>query len=130
MRIFSKYFSILLILVLIQSNFSFAITQMLCRMDNFQTTCECEDPCRNESQITSEESQCCKVLIHEISNTNILELNKLKFNPGIKFNIIESFLPLNLHVNLQSDLSQTFRLHLIHFIPPADIPILFSHILI
>lgn len=126
MKIFSKYFSLLLILILVQSNFSFAITQMLCKMDNFQTTCECDYSCMNELQISSEKSHCCKVFIHEISNSNILELNKLKFNTDIKFKFIESFLP----VNLQSDLSQTFRPHITHFKPPADIPILFSHLLI
>lgn len=126
MKVFFKYYSILLILILLQSNFNFAITQMLCRMERLQTTCQCDDPCMNELQISQEESQCCKVSIQEISNTNILDLNKLSFNTDIKFSFIDSYLP----VNFQSNLSQTFRLHITHFKPPADIPILFSHILI
>lgn len=122
----TKIFTILLILVLVQSNLSFAITQMLCKMDNFQTACECENSCMNELQISSEKSQCCKVFIHEISNKNILELNKLKFSTDIKFKFVENSSP----VNLQTELPQIFKLQTIHFKPPADIPILYSHILI
>lgn len=95
-------------------------------MEQMQNSCECENPCSNELKITLEESQCCKVSIQEINNTNILELNKLSFYKDIKFQLTDNFLS----VNLQSDLSHNFSLHIIHFKPPADIPILFSHILI
>lgn len=122
----SKYFSILLILVLVQSNFSFAITQIMCKMGKIQTSCECANPCEDELQINSEESDCCKVTSGEINNTNILELNKLSIIKDIKFQLTDSFL----QVNLLSDLSQNFRTNILHFKPLADIPILFSHILI
>ncbi len=126
MKTFSKYFSIVLVLLLIQSNFSFAITQILCKMEKMQNSCECENPCEHELQINSEESNCCKVTSGEINNTNILEFNKLSIIKDIKFQLIDNFLT----VNLLTHLSQNFRSNILHFKPPADIPIVFSHILI
>lgn len=125
-KTFSKIFSILLILVLVQSNFSFAITQMLCKMGKTKNVCECDHSCTNELKISSEESSCCKVSTEEINNTNILEINKLSVIKVIKFQLSNDFLP----VKLISNISQSFSSHIIHFKPPADIPILFSNILI
>ena len=126
MKTFSKYFSLFLILILIHSNFSFAITQMLCKMAKNQTACECQNPCASELQITSEESQCCKIFKKEINNKNILESNKFSFTKNIIFQITDA-IPA---VKLISQLSKNNMSRNCHFNPPADIPILFSHILI
>lgn len=122
----TKYFSILLIAVLIQSNFSFALNHMLCNMSEVRTSCECGVSCENEIQYSSKGTGCCSILVSEISNTNILEINKLSFIKDMYSQITERFLSLE----LLSDLPRNFSLQIIHFKPPADIPILFSHILI
>ena len=80
-------------------------------MEKMQNACECENPCSNELQVTSEESQCCIVLSKEINNTNILELNKLSFNKDVKFQITDSFLS----VKLPSELSHNFTLEFLPF---------------
>ncbi|HAY33624.1 MAG TPA: hypothetical protein DCY06_05770 [Bacteroidetes bacterium] len=125
-KTFLKYFSILLIAVLIQSNFSFALNHMLCKMSEVQTACECGVPCENEIRYSAKESGCCSVIISEISNKNILEINKLSFIKDIYSQFNERFLNLE----LLSDFPRNFSKQITHFKPPADIPILFSHILI
>lgn len=95
-------------------------------MSEVQTDCECGVPCENEIQYSSTKSGCCSVLVSEISNTNILEINKLSFNKDIYSRLTERFLTLE----LLSDLPRNVSMQIIHFKPPADIPILFSHILI
>lgn len=123
----SKYFSILLILVLINSNFSFALTQMMCKMSQDRNTCECEQSsCSNEAQINSEEPVCCKVKFIEINNINTLELNKLLAASEVVYQIQNYFL----QSDINSESTHYFRIQLNHFKPPADIPILLSHILI
>lgn len=81
MRInFTKYFSLFLILFLINSNYSFAITQMLCKMSKIQTECECSHwSGKKETRINSDDAACCDITIHEINNSNTLD--KTKFSP-------------------------------------------------
>lgn len=123
----SKYFSILLILVLINSNFSFAFTQIMCKMSKVQNTCECkQSSCPKEVQIKSEESDCCKVKFIEINNTNTLEINKLCIISNVAYQTQNYFLLSDIN----SELIHLYRFRTDHFKPPADLPILFSHILI
>ncbi len=122
-----KYFSILLILLLINSNFSFAHTYMVCMMSKVQTVCECEHDSRSTGvQEISTEPLCCKVKLTELNNSNTLKLDKLSVIKVITFQPIHYFVSSILN----SGFSFNYILHKTHFKPPSDIPILLSHILI
>jgi hypothetical protein len=99
---------------------------MQCKMSKTQETCECKNECHKILQFNSEESECCKVKIKEINNSNTLETNKLSLAKEITFQFNYYFLKSDLNSNL----SYNFKLSINHFRPPPDIPILISHILI
>lgn len=98
---------------------------MLCSMDKIKAACECDHPCKG-SQISSEDLNCCKISIKEISNTNILELNNLSVSADSKYKFINNFLP----VSFRYESAVYYNLNKNRFIPPPDIPILLSQILI
>lgn len=123
----SKYFSLFLILFLVNSNYSFALTHLMCKMNNTNKACECEQNSQSgELQFDSKDPGCCKTEIKEINNTNTLESSKISIVKEISFKSIQ-FLE---ETNFQSFTYSSSQLHLNHFHPPSDIPILFSHILI
>lgn len=126
-KIIKKYFSLPLILVLIYSNFSFVLLQEICMMSIMQDTCECEmSACCEKVEVNSDESDCCKVKLKEINNTNTLESNKLSLVKEIPFHFNHYFLKSTLNPVL----SYSFNFNISHFKPPDDISILISHIII
>lgn len=123
----SKYFSVFLILFLVNSNYSFAFTHMMCKMNKSQDACSCEQNSNSgELRIDSKDPACCKTLIKEINNTNTLESNKISLIREISFKTIQ----YSGESKIQSYTSLISGIQLIYFHPPSDIPILFSHILI
>lgn len=126
-KIFSKYFSILLTIVLLHSNFSMAITYMSCKMGMQDNVCLCEDnPGMKYEKITEEESACCKVKTQEINNSNSFEISKLSLVKENSFQFINYFLPSNSN----QDSPATYKLISGHPKPPVNIPILISTLLI
>lgn len=124
---FTKYFSLLLVLFLINSNYSFAYTQMLCNMSNNKTECECKaDSETDEMHLSTKDSECCKVKTHEINNSNTLEKNKTSYNFFNTHQAVIYVLPLNVNqkTTSNSNIQNTFK------IPISDIPILYSSLLI
>jgi len=123
----SKYFSLILILVLINSNFSFAITHMMCNMSKTQENCECKDNSDNHTlQSNSKESDCCKITSKEINNTNNLNLNKLKQCYTDTFQTLNYFTP-SIAINNTHQSYYSFKNHPRY---KPDIIILISRILI
>lgn len=124
---FTKYFSFFLIIFLINSNYSFAITHMFCKMSKMQNECECKtDSDTKGMQIDSKEPDCCKVKISEINNSNTLEKNKISFVNINSVQLVTYILPAicisNSYTkyNLYKDFNKPF----------SDIPILISSLLI
>ena len=100
---------------------------MICKMDNSHNECRCGDiPVSGEVQLSSMDPGCCKTEIKEINNTNTLELNKISLIKDISFKTIH----FPSESELRSYTSFITNIHSAHLKPPADIPILFSHILI
>lgn len=123
----SKYFSLFLILFLVNSNYSFALTHMMCKMNNTHEACECNQNSQSgELQFDTKDQGCCKTEIKEINNSNTLESNKLSIVKEISFLTIQYF------AEQGSSSYSSFITHLqsAFFKPQTDIPILFSHILI
>lgn len=126
-KLISKYFSILLILILVNSNFSFALTQMLCEMSEDQTVCQCaENNVSDELQTEVSKMSCCDNKIHEINNSNTLDKNNTTYKNFISAQQVISILP-------QNEFSLPFTDHLVYLNyhkPPSDIPIQISSFLI
>lgn len=123
----SKYFSLFLILFLVNSNYSFALTHMLCKMNNTLDACECDQNSgSDEIQFKSMDAGCCKVETSEINNRNTLESNKISLDKEITFKKMDYFDESILLI----DSFKNSKIILNHFHPPSEIPILFSHILI
>ena len=123
----SKYFSLFLVLILVNSNYSFALTHMMCKMNDTRDACECEQNSQaGELQFDSKDQGCCKTEIREINNSNTLESNKLSIVKEISFITIQYF------AEPESSSFSIFISHLqsAYIKPQTDIPILFSHILI
>lgn len=113
--------------MLVNSNYSFALTHMMCKMNSTRGACECnQDSQQGELKIDSMNAGCCKTEIKEINNSNTLESNKLSIVKEISFITIQYF------AETESNPFSTSVSHLksAYFSPPTDIPILFSHILI
>ena len=99
----------------------------MCKMSKAQDECECKSAdCTEQAKLVSEESQCCKTKFNEINNTNTLESNKVLPVKEIPFQFNDYFLKSGSN----AELSYSLTFDISHFRPPADIPILFSHILI
>lgn len=123
----SKYFSLFLILFLVNSNYSFALSHMMCKMNDTNDSCECQHISKQgELRFDSKASECCKAEIKEINNSNTLESNKISLIKAISFTTLHFFE----ESKLQSVSYFFSQKALACFHPPADIPILFSHILI
>ena len=123
----SKYFSLILLLLLVNSNFSFALTQMMCSMSRVHDVCECEhNSAADDVQLSSAESGCCKISINEINNTNLLESASSKE--------IKSIISLNTvyyqEVHIRPETCTYFAFINKNFKPPIDIPVLYSSLLI
>lgn len=123
----SKYFSLILLLVLVNSNFSFAITRILCSMSRVHDACECEQNSKTEDiQFSAAESGCCKIHIKEINNSNILKNTTSKeINSNVSQNTVY-YQDLNIRPEKYTHvvfINKTFK-------PPIDIPVLFSSLLI
>lgn len=72
-----KYFITNLALVLILSNFSFAVTLAFCKMNSDNTVCACSHNNGTEkSELAFKRipNTCCDTKIVELSNSNILEI--------------------------------------------------------
>lgn len=121
---FTKYFSLFLIIFLINSNYSYTFTQMLCNMSKVKTECECESA--SGMHLDTKESECCKVKTHEINNSNTLEKNKTSHKYDITVQTVVYFLP---HINIINSTSHS-RIQYNLKIPITDIPILYSSLLI
>lgn len=124
---FTKYFSLFLIIFLINSNYSFAITQMLCKMSNLQNECECKTNSETPGiYLNIMEKDCCKIKISEINNSNPLENNNISFVDDLSIQLVIYTLPANTisKTNLQYNLYKDFNK------PFSDIHILFSALLI
>ncbi|MBS1552680.1 MAG: hypothetical protein JST15_11505 [Bacteroidetes bacterium] len=123
----SKYFSLILLLFLVNSNFSFALTQMMCSMNMADDVCECKDNSKaDDIQFNTPESGCCKTNIKEINNSNILENTVSK--------VTKSIISLNtIHYQEVSIRPETYTCFIIihnTFKPPKDLPVLYSSLLI
>ncbi len=88
-------------------------------------TCECEDKPDKKIFLTSSESECCKVNVKEINNSNTLESNKLILTKHISFQVIH-FIPQKLNPILTNN----FKIFTGQSKSPSDIPILTSTLLI
>lgn len=123
----SKYFSVFLILFLVNSNYSFALTHMMCKMNKTQEVCECDQKSTSgELQIDSMDPGCCRQEIKEINNTNTLESNRISLVSEAPFISINFFEESKIH----SFTSFISHIESAYFHPPVDIPILYSQILI
>ena len=122
----SKYFSLILLLFLVNSNFSFAITQMMCSMSRMQEACDCGDSGVKDIRFNSAESDCCKINIKEINNSNILQNTISKEIKSIVSQNIVYF--QNLYTRPETH--TYFVIINKNFKPPKDIPVLFSSLLI
>lgn len=124
---FTKYFSLFIILFLINSNYSFAVTQMMCKMSSMQNECKCGNDSETKGmQINTKDSECCKIKISEINNSNTLEKNNNSFVNKIIVQSVSYFIPPVLTSN-----SYLQRKSYTHFKKPfSDIPVLFSTLLI
>jgi hypothetical protein len=126
-KTYIKYFTLFITIILLNSNFSFAISEMLCKMSEVQTECECEtDPHTGIMKISSEEKGCCNINISEINNSNTLEKNNKNFNTELSLQHVIFFIPVN-------EFSKNYSTQSIFTncnIPIPDIPIINSSFLI
>ncbi|MBP9192761.1 MAG: hypothetical protein KBF96_09440 [Ignavibacteria bacterium] len=122
-----KYFTLFITIILLNSNFSFAISEMLCNMSEVQTECECEtDSHTLAMMISSGENGCCKINTNEINNSNTLEKNNIKLIKEHSFQSVIYLLPV-------SEFTRTITSQVIFTtsnIPIPDIPIINSSFLI
>lgn len=125
-----KYFITYLALVLILSNFSFAVTLGLCEMDggNYQCCTKINDMGKYGPVIRNTPYTCCETKIVELTNSNILEvIHNTPVNPFAHSDLINTNC-----WNTGSRLVKEFALHfdLSHHPPNSEIPILNSSLLI
>jgi len=125
----SKYFSLILILVIVNSNFSFAVQSMLCEMSTDPKICECkhqsESNCK-EISITKEKFSCCTVNVNEINNSTTFEVFKRSALDNDVVILIHNLIHTDLHLNFVFH-DKAFTTHPKTF---TDIPILISRFLI
>lgn len=124
---YTKYFTLFLTIILLNSNFSFAISEMMCKMSTVNTECECDqDSQSGVMKISSEENACCKINVSEITNSNTLEKNNIKFTNELTSQTVIYLIPV-------SDFSKNYtskNIFKICNIPVPDIPIINSSFLI
>jgi len=126
-KTYIKYFTLFLTILLLNSNFSFAISEMMCNMSGVQTGCECETDSRTGlMKVSSEEKACCKINVSEINNSNTLEKNNIVFKSDLPIHQVSFFIPVN-------EISKNYSSQSIFTncnIPVPDIPIINSSFLI
>ena len=126
-----QYFITYLSLVLILSNFSFAVTLAFCKMNGDNAVCSCIHKNSAEKSglvIKKIPKSCCETKIVELSNSNLLEiLNSYSGNSFLQADIINSDVNSLLSASTQVNRIITeFSYH-----PPnSEIPILNSSLLI
>ncbi len=126
-----QYFITYLSLVLILSNFSFAVTLAFCKMNGDNAVCSCIHKNSAEKSglvIKKIPKSCCETKIVELSNSNLLEiLNSYSGNSFLQADIINSDVNILLSASTQINRILTeFSYH-----PPnSEIPILNSSLLI
>ncbi len=119
----SRVFALILIVVLVNSNFSFAHKIMDCSMTPQKNECICMEICKdNPVLIDEEESACCKITTHELSNSTTFESFKIfqkdqcNAVSTIHFQTAgQSPVTLIMAASLNTDTG-----------PPSDFPVLFS----
>ena len=123
----SKYFSLFLLLALVNSNFSFSITQMACSMKMNQDACECGNSSAvTDIQFSQSEPACCKVNIYEIDNSNLLDKSSLQETQNITYPVL--FCIQKLFLSTEPYFSHSFKNKSVKL--PENIPVLYSSLLI
>lgn len=126
-----KYFITYLALVLILSNFSFAVTLAYCKMNGDNTACACSHNSSTEKPELSFKkipNSCCDTKVVELSNSNILEnLTKYSVNTLFHTQIVNAdAYGINKSLSDVNRICSEFPYH-----PPnSEIPILISSLLI
>jgi hypothetical protein len=126
-----KYFITYLALVLILSNFSFAVTLAFCKMNGDNTVCACshiDGAEKSGLSIKRIPGSCCETKIVELSNSNILEiLNSYSGNYLFQADVLNTD-----NFSFSSTSTQASRIYSeFSFHPPnSEIPILNSSLLI
>jgi hypothetical protein len=96
-------------------------------MSKVQNVCECsaDEGLAAMMQISSEEKECCKINISEITNSNTLDKNKTKILSYLSYQSVNYLVPV-------IDITKTYvdRKILANNIPVPDIPIRNSSLLI
>jgi uncharacterized protein YpmS len=128
MKKINKYLSAFLILILVNSNFSFATVIMKCSMSDSNKKCECAEnvSAKTDSTIDSAESDCCKTVISEVNNSNTLETYKTVEIKSVSIH----FIKYSLQDNLYSSLNSASIISQKAIKPASDIPLLKSSLLI
>ncbi len=90
------------------------------------SVCECEGKSDVKIPKISSESGCCKVLTMEINNSTTLETNKILLIKDVTFQVIHYVVPSTLNYNFVNN----FRALISYTLPPTDIPISTSALLI
>jgi hypothetical protein len=126
-KTYTKYFSLFLSIILLNSNFSFAFPQMLCMMSPNQSECQCDtDSHEGKTIVTSKGSECCKISVSILNNSNTLEKRDFKSATGLSSFSVIYFLPVIEEFTTHSG----NRIFTNCKIPVQDIPILNSSLLI
>ena len=125
-----KYFITYLSLVLILSNFSFAVTLGLCEMDGSKYQCctDKNDVGKYGSAVRDIPYTCCEKKVVELTNSNILEvLHNTNVNPISQVNLLNSGTDDLCSVSFNAC---NFNRELSFHPPNSEIPILNSSLLI
>ncbi|MEO8665558.1 MAG: hypothetical protein ABI462_08665 [Ignavibacteria bacterium] len=88
--------------------------------------CECESRSDNNTTQIRSGSECCKLKINETNNSVTLESHKLIVIKEISFQTVHYFLTIASNYNLTGNTLFYSK----HCIPPSDIPVLISSLLI
>jgi len=126
-----QYFITYLSLVLILSNFSFAVTLAFCKMNGDNAVCSCIHKNSAEKSglvIKKIPKSCCETKIVELSNSNLLEiLNSYSGNSLFHADLLIS--DINSIASASSQINKIYNEFSYH--PPnSEIPILNSSLLI
>ncbi|HMS65636.1 MAG TPA: hypothetical protein PKD83_10340, partial [Ignavibacteria bacterium] len=98
-----------------------------CKMNTKQNNCECDNEYHTmDMQIKSEKSDCCKIKIYEINNSNTLKKHNISFETDNSFQLITYILP----PDILSNTYLNYKFYTNFNKPITDIPILFSALLI
>src|SRR4030095_520575 len=128
---FTKYFVVILSLLLVLSNFSFATSLMICGMSDEITKCECKhdtQPPLKGIGYSKEKSSCCDNETTELSNSNTLSIVKTDLPKDITLFVLIAF-------DFHNDLSLQYN-RPVHssadkeHVPKQNLPVLISSLLI